>query len=252
MPPPVLAGSRSKRSTSATGNAPSRIASVAFAARIPTSRASESVATSTRSTAERFGAWLPVHSLRNAVSGALLMDLAFNDRIDTDLHQLYVIDSTPLDEPVLDPVLARIVREREDRPTGHWVRLFAAEFETVQPRLLDRLVSRGILAMREDRLLWVLGSRRYPTADGRPLREVKRRIMDVLLSETIPDPKDIAIICLADACALWLGMIHERELVGLEPRIAQVVKLDLIGQSVAATIRELQDATRGEEARWFS
>ena len=180
------------------------------------------------------------------------MDLAFNDRIDTDLHQLYVIDSTPLDEPVLDPVLARIVREREDRPTGHWVRLFAAEFETVQPRLLDRLVSRGILAMQEDRLLWVLGSRRYPTADGRPLREVKRRIMDVLLSETIPDPKDIAIICLADACALWLGMIHERELVGLEPRIAQVVKLDLIGQSVAATIRELQDATRGEEARWFS
>ena len=41
-------------------------------------------------------------------------------------------------------------------------------------------------------------------------------------------------------------------LVGLEPRIAQVVKLDLIGQSVAATIRELQDATRGEEARWIS
>ena len=97
-----------------------------------------------------------------------------------------------------------------------------------------------------------MGSRRYPTADGRPLREVKRRIMDVPLSETIPDPKDIAIICLADACALRLGMIHERELVGFEPRIAQVVKLDLIGQSVAATIRELQDATRGEEARWFS
>ena len=87
---------------------------------------------------------------------------------------------------------------------------------------------------------------------GRPLREVKGRIMDVLLSETIPDPKDIAIICLADACALWLEMIRERELVGLEPRIAQVVKLGLIGQSVAATIRELQDATPGEEARWFS
>ena len=98
----------------------------------------------------------------------------------------------------------------------------------------------------------VLGSRRYPTADGRPLREVKRRIMDVQMSETFPDPKDIAIICLAGACALRGGMIDERELVGLEPRIAQVVKLDLIGQSVAATIRELQDATRGEEARWFS
>lgn len=35
---------------------------------------------------------LPVHSLRNAVSGALLMDLAFDSRMDTDLHRLTVID----------------------------------------------------------------------------------------------------------------------------------------------------------------
>ena len=34
----------------------------------------------------------PVHPLRNAVSGALLMDLAFDNRIDTDLHRLTVID----------------------------------------------------------------------------------------------------------------------------------------------------------------
>ena len=75
--------------------------------------------------------------------------------------------------------------------------------------------------------------------------------MDVLLSETIPDPRDIAIICLTDACVLWPGMIHRRELIRIKPRIAQVVKLDLIGQSVAGTIRELQEATCGEEAKWF-
>ena len=39
---------------------------------------------------------LSVHSLRNAVSGALLMDLAFDNRIDTDPHRLTVINSTPL------------------------------------------------------------------------------------------------------------------------------------------------------------
>ena len=40
----------------------------------------------------KLSAKLPVHSLRNAVAGALLMDLALNDRIDTDLHRLIVID----------------------------------------------------------------------------------------------------------------------------------------------------------------
>ena len=35
-------------------------------------------------------------------------------------------------------------------------------------------------------------------------------------------------------------------------RIAQVARLDLIGRSVAHTIRELQDATRGAEAKWLT
>ena len=144
---------------------------------------------------------LPVHSLRNAVSGALLMDLAFDNRIDTDLHRLTAIDSTPLGEPVLDHVLTRIAAE--ERATGYWVDLFARDHETLQPQLLHRLVTRGILSQREGRLFWIVGVRRYPTVDDRPQRNVKRRIMNTLLSEVIPDPRDIAIICLADACALW-------------------------------------------------
>lgn len=194
---------------------------------------------------------MPVHSLRNAVSGALLMELALHDRIDTDLQQFFVISPEPLGEPVLDRTLARIVAEGGNRPTSHWVGIFAEDYDSLQPQLLDRLVERGILARREGRLLWVFGSRRYPVVEGRPLRDIKRRIMEVLLSDIVPDPRDVVIICLADACALWHSLIHPRELAGMEPRIAQIVKLDLIGQSVTRTIRELQDATRGLEAKWF-
>lgn len=196
-------------------------------------------------------ATMPVHSLRNAVSGALLMELALHDRVDTDLHQLVVIDPAPLGEPMLDLALSRIVEDGENRPTGHWVRVFGDDYESVQPQLIGRLVERGILEWREDRLLWVFGTRRYPVVDGRPLRDVKRRMMDVLLSDVIPAPRDVVIICLADACALWSTLFQPRELARLEPRIAQIVKLDLIGQSVTRTIRELQDATRGLEAKWF-
>ena len=194
---------------------------------------------------------IPVHSLRHAVSGALLMELALHDRIDTDLQQFFVISPEPLGEPVLDRTLARIVAEGGNRPTSHWVGVFAEDYDSLQPQLLDRLVERGILARREGRLLWVFGSRRYPVVEGRPLRDIKRRIMEVLLSDIVPDPRDVVIICLADACALWHSLIHPRELAGMEPRIAQIVRLDLIGQSVTRTIRELQDATRGLEAKWF-
>ena len=152
----------------------------------------------------------------------MLMDLAFENRIDTDQHRLIVIDSTPLGKPVLDDVLARIAGDEEEWQTGHWVELFAGDYEALQPLLLDRLVARGILSRQEGRLSWLIGVRRYPTVDDRPQRDVKQRIMDTLQSELIPDPRDIAIIGLADACALWRSGIEERDLADVRPRIEQI------------------------------
>ena len=200
----------------------------------------------------KMNAQLPIHSLSHAASGAILMDLALNNRIDTDLEQLFVVDSKPLGEPVLDFALARIARESETQPAHHWVRVLADKYDILQPQLLDRLVAREIVTRREGRVLWVFGTRRYPTVDDRPLREVKRRIMDVLLSDVIPDPQDIAIICLVDACELWKGLLHKREWARLQPRIEQVVRMDLIGRSTAQSIRDLQTAIRGAEAMWIS
>ncbi len=52
---------------------------------------------------------------RKAISGAVLMDLAIENRIDTDKHYLYVLDPAPSAEPASARVLARIVEEQETR-----------------------------------------------------------------------------------------------------------------------------------------
>ena len=49
--------------------------------------------------------WLSERSLRTALGGALLMDLALADRIDTDLDGLFVVDPAPTGEPVLKRAL---------------------------------------------------------------------------------------------------------------------------------------------------
>ena len=48
------------------------------------------------------------HCSANALSGGILMDLALENRIDTDPDELYMIDSAPVGEPALDDALARI------------------------------------------------------------------------------------------------------------------------------------------------
>ena len=51
---------------------------------------------------------VPTWSLDYAIAGGVLMDLAMENRIDTDLENLILIDSTPVGDSLLDPALAEI------------------------------------------------------------------------------------------------------------------------------------------------
>jgi hypothetical protein len=195
---------------------------------------------------DRDGSFLPVprSSLRSALAGAVLMDLALLDRIDTDPRSLFLVDEKPTGDPLLDPTLERIAASRHGHDVPHWVWRAADDADEIREAALARLVEKGILTREEDRFLWVFRSRRYPSVDGKAEREVKLRIMGVLLSDEIPDPRDIAIIGLCDACGILDHMMAPRELGQARARIDQVSRLDLIGQSVANVIEQTRELSR--------
>ena len=182
---------------------------------------------------------VPSWSVNYALAGSVLMDLALENRIDTDLENLLLIDSTPVGDGLLDPTLAEIARE-EKRDARFWVERTANRAYEIREEALTRLVSGGILERRDDRFLWVFRSRRYPAVQGEAEREVKLRIMGVLFSDDIPDPRDVVIICLADACGIFRGLLSRRELDRASARIEQVRKLDLIGQAMTQAIRDIE------------
>ena len=182
---------------------------------------------------------VPSWSLNYALAGGVLMDLALENRIDTDLEKLVLIDSTPVGDSLLDPTLADI-KEVGERDARFWVERTANRAQEIRDEALSRLVSLGILETRDDRFLWVFRSRRYPAIEGRTVREVKLRIMGVLFSEEIPDPRDVVIICLADACGIFRRLLSRAELGRASERIEQVTRLDLIGQAMTQAIQDIQ------------
>ena len=123
---------------------------------------------------------------------------------------------------------------------AYWVEHIAERADAIHEEALSRLVSRGILERQDDRFLWVFRSRRYPAIDGKAEREVKLRIMGVLFSDEIPDPRDVMIICLVDACGIFNELLSRSELENAEARIEQVRKLDLIGQAMTQAIRDIE------------
>lgn len=191
---------------------------------------------------DRNGRLMPVSewTVKSALAGAVLMDLALANKIDTDLEKLMVVDGTPTGDPILDPVLKRIADEKETHDAKTWVHAIADDADGIRDQALARLVERGILERQDERFLWVFRTRRYPTIDGRAEREVKSRIIGVLLSDEIPDPHDIVLICLVDACGIFDNLLSARELEAARPRIEQVRKLDLIGQALAKAVHEIQ------------
>ena len=190
---------------------------------------------------------VPTWSLRYAVAGAVLMELAIENRIDTDLEHLFLVDDTPTGDDLLDPTLAEIAAGDRNN-TRFWIEHVAERADGIREGALGRLVERGILEERDERLLWVFRTRRYPAVDGQVRREVKLRIMGVLLSDEIPDPRDAMLICLADACGIFRAILSGRELADVTPRIEQVARLDLIGQAMSRAIDDVRMAVAAATA----
>ena len=205
------------------------------------------------------GTFLPVseHTLNRALTGAVLMDLAFANRIDTDPEQLMVIDSTPTGDALLDRTLARIAGEQAAADSRAWIETLSADeasadqAATIRAIALAKLVERGVLERREEKFLWVFRSRRYPTIDGKVEQEAKKRIADVLFTEEIPDPRDVALICLVDSCNILQTIFSRREIDRVGSRIDQLRKMDLIGREMAGAIADIERAIAIAAAHTF-
>ena len=130
---------------------------------------------------------VPRWSLNYALAGGVLMDLAMENRIDTDIENLMLIDSTPVGDSLLDPVLAEIA-EGEGQDTRYWLERSpigrAKSVRTCYPGWWPT----ASWSARTTDLCGCSGLGATPMIDGQAEREVKLRIMGVLFSDENPRP----------------------------------------------------------------
>ena len=189
---------------------------------------------------------IPEWSLSCALAGALLMDLELEGRIDTDPDYLSLLDAAPLGDDLLDPLLAEIAQAETAQDTRFWIAHFAERGDGIREQTLTRLTAQGILEAEAGGFLSFLPSvsrtRRYPA--GQAMREdVQLRIMRTLFRSDIPDPNDVVIIGLANACGVFERLLAPAEQEVTQERIALLGRMDLIGRAVTEAIqRGAQDA----------
>ena len=189
------------------------------------------------------GYFIPIPEWRMscALAGAVLMDLAMESRIDSDLSSLTLTDATPTGDDLLDPALAEIASEEQVHIPQYWVERIAIRADDISDIAVDRLVKAGIFDS-DDGGFWTLSTKvtrtgRYPLVDGRSGEEIKGRIMRVLLDDELPDPRDVPIIGLVHYCGGFRAMMESEEYELAEERIELFSSMDLIGRAIGSAVR---------------
>ena len=180
-------------------------------------------------------------SLSYALIGAVLCELSFLNKVDTDLDHLYVIDKEPTGNKILDFVLEVVAESEKSMPISYWLKVLLSDASRTEDLVLNHLIQRGILKRIDERIFWVFHTRRYPVIDNKEIKNVEDRLRELVLSDDIPEPREAVLVSLVHACNLFEDILSPREKKRGEKRIQSISKLDIVGREVVEMIKEIKN-----------
>lgn len=179
-----------------------------------------------------------------ALVGAVFFDLALARKIDTDTEEIQILDSTATGNATLDRMLARMVARPDLKTVREWIEEMFMQRDDLEGEALRSLTERGILRHEQSKLLWVIDIERFPMVDNKPLQHVKVRLANAILTDDIPDTRDIMLVSIADLCGLLGYVLSEDELENRKERIRMLSRLETISRKVADAINSLDKSIR--------
>ena len=184
-------------------------------------------------------------TLGYALTGAVLIELDIRHRIDVSVDTLTATDPTPLDDDLLDPVLADIVAVSCNgaQHPEFWVRRIVQGSEVLRATAMEGLAAQGMVQADESGFFFLSRrasqERRHAAAQSRQVDETRSRILEVIFTDVIPDSRDTVIIGLAHACGIFQSILSPDEYEAALPRIELISRLEMLSQSVVEGIRNL-------------
>ncbi len=181
-------------------------------------------------------------SLSYALIGAVLCELSFLKKIDTDAEKLYVINKEPTGKPVLDSILEIISENEAQMPVSYWLKVLLSNASATEDMVLDQLIKKGILKKVDEKIFWVFHTRRYPIINDKEIRNVEERIKHIVLNESdFPDQREAVLVSLIQASNLFESILSPKELKRAEKRIQSLAKIDQVGREVVSMITEIRN-----------
>lgn len=175
-----------------------------------------------------------------ALAAAVLFDLALAGKIDTDIEEISITGGADTGNPVLDRILASIAAQPNLTGVEQWIEELVRRRDDLEGEALRSLTERGILRNERTKRLWIIDVERFPLVKVQEQQFVKRRLERAILTDEIPETRDIMLVTLAEACGLLGRVAGAEDLERRKDRIRTLCNLETIGRKVAAAIGSLE------------
>ena len=177
-----------------------------------------------------------------ALVGAVFFDLALARKLDTDTESIQIIDRTPTGNATLDRVLQLMDSKPQLTTVREWIEHIFHQRGDLEGEALASLTAQGIIRHEKSKLLWIIDIERFPLVNNVPQQDVRQRLRDTVLSDGIPDTRDIMLVSIAEPCGLLGYVSTDAEHQARRQRIQMLCGLETISRKVTAAIASL-DAT---------
>jgi golgi phosphoprotein 3 len=175
-----------------------------------------------------------------ALVGAVFFDLALARKIDTDTEAIQILDRSPTGSPALDRVLSGVAQRGDITSVRQWIEEIFYRRDDLEGEALASLIRQGILRLEKSKRLWIIDVERFPMMDYGPQRDVRLRLAEAILSDTIPDTRDIMLVSIAEPCGLLGYVLTDEQLSRRRNRIQVLCNLETISRKVANAINDLE------------
>ena len=179
-----------------------------------------------------------------ALVGAVFFDLALARKIDTGLEEVHIIDTTPTGNSSIDHMLATMVLRKDITTVREWIEEMFLRREDLEGEALASLIEQGVLRHEVSKRLWVIDVERFPMTDKKPQQHVKLRLAQAILTDAIPETRDIMLVSIAEQCGLLSYVLSSAELANRRQRIETLCNLETISRTVTAAILNLDISLR--------
>jgi golgi phosphoprotein 3 len=181
--------------------------------------------------------------LNSVLVGAVLGELSFLNKVDSDLKDLHILDTEPTNNPILDSTLESLKKMDTTKISiSRCLNILLQNAKDIENQVLDRLIENAIVKKVEGCILWVIPTRRYPKIDDFQMQDVETRLRELILSDNIPEPREAVLVSLVHTCGLFGQILSPRELRRSEERIKTISKMDVVGRKVVQLIIDINVA----------